>query len=96
MDNTNQTYATSSVTSKDDTVIGYRQLGNGPGIILLHGGANASQHFMMRLLHCVKRSQYTFQTAGGQSCYIYNKTEHCCLNIVTNSGARSIQIKQPH
>jgi pimeloyl-ACP methyl ester carboxylesterase len=46
MDNTNQTYATSSVTSKDGTVIGYRQLGNGPGIILLHGGANASQNYM--------------------------------------------------
>jgi len=34
------------VTSKDGTIIGYRQMGSGPGIILLHGGINASQHLM--------------------------------------------------
>ncbi|MGB9937765.1 MAG: alpha/beta fold hydrolase [Methanobacterium sp.] len=39
-------YITDSVTSKDGTKIGYRQFGSGPGIILMHGGANASQHFM--------------------------------------------------
>ena len=42
----NHTYTTSSVTSRDGTTIGYRQLGNGPGIILLHGGASASQSYM--------------------------------------------------
>jgi len=42
----NQSYTTGSVTSKDGTKIGYRQLGSGPGIILVHGGVNASQHFM--------------------------------------------------
>jgi pimeloyl-ACP methyl ester carboxylesterase len=41
-----QSYKTGFVMSKDGTKIGYRQMGNGPGIILLHGGANASQHFM--------------------------------------------------
>lgn len=41
-----QKYTKVFVTSKDGTVIGYRQMGHGPGIILLHGGANASQHFM--------------------------------------------------
>jgi pimeloyl-ACP methyl ester carboxylesterase len=41
-----QTYTIGSVTSKDGTTIGYRQLGSGPGIILLHGAASASQHFM--------------------------------------------------
>ena len=46
MSNRNQSYATNSVTSKDGTKIGYRQMGSGPGIILLHGGVNASQHFM--------------------------------------------------
>jgi pimeloyl-ACP methyl ester carboxylesterase len=39
---------TGSVVSADDTRIGYRRLGRGPGVILLHGGVNASQH-MMRL-----------------------------------------------
>jgi pimeloyl-ACP methyl ester carboxylesterase len=41
-----QSYITGSVISKDGTKIGYRQMGSGPGIILMHGGANASQHFM--------------------------------------------------
>jgi pimeloyl-ACP methyl ester carboxylesterase len=36
-------YTTSSVTSKDGTTIGYRQLGHGPGVVLLHGGFEAAQ-----------------------------------------------------
>jgi pimeloyl-ACP methyl ester carboxylesterase len=46
MANTKQKYTKASVISKDGTIIGYRQMGSGPGIILMHGGANASQHFM--------------------------------------------------
>jgi pimeloyl-ACP methyl ester carboxylesterase len=46
MDTTNQTYTTSSVTSKDGTIIGYRQLGSGPGIILVHGAVSSSQLLM--------------------------------------------------
>jgi len=34
------------VTSADGTTIGYRQLGRGPGLVLLHGGVNAAQHMM--------------------------------------------------
>jgi len=41
-----QSYTTHSVTSKDGTTVGYRKMGSGPGIILMHGGADASQHFM--------------------------------------------------
>src|SRR5262245_56092990 len=37
---------TGLVTSKDGTVIGYRQIGHGPGIILVHGGMETSQNFM--------------------------------------------------
>jgi pimeloyl-ACP methyl ester carboxylesterase len=39
-------YTTGSVTSRDGTVIAYRQLGRGPGLILVHGGMQASQNFM--------------------------------------------------
>jgi pimeloyl-ACP methyl ester carboxylesterase len=39
-------YTTDFVTSKDGTKIGYRQLGNGAGLILVHGGMMASQNFM--------------------------------------------------
>ena len=38
-----QKYTKGSVTSKDGTKIGYRQIGSGPGIILLHGGVKGSQ-----------------------------------------------------
>ena len=41
-----QKYTKGSVISKDGTIIGYRQMGNGPGIILLHGGGKSSQTLM--------------------------------------------------
>ncbi len=39
-------YTTGSVTSNDGTTIGYRHIGSGPGLLLLHGGIQASQHYM--------------------------------------------------
>jgi pimeloyl-ACP methyl ester carboxylesterase len=44
--NTKQKYTKDSVISKDGTHIGYRQMGKGPGLILLHGGAKGSQTLM--------------------------------------------------
>jgi pimeloyl-ACP methyl ester carboxylesterase len=41
-----RSYAVGSVTSADGTTVGYRQLGHGPGLILVHGGMMASQNFM--------------------------------------------------
>lgn len=38
--------ATGSVTSADGTTIGYRQLGSGPGVVLVHGGGQSSQNLM--------------------------------------------------
>jgi pimeloyl-ACP methyl ester carboxylesterase len=37
---------TSSVTSKDGTPIGYRQLGRGPGVVLLHGSMSSGYNHM--------------------------------------------------
>jgi pimeloyl-ACP methyl ester carboxylesterase len=39
-------YGTGSVTSRDGTTIGYRQLGCGPGVIAVHGGMQAAQNLM--------------------------------------------------
>ena len=39
-------YTTDSVTSKDGTTIGYRQLGSGPGVVLLHGAMESAQSHM--------------------------------------------------
>ncbi|MGZ4942643.1 MAG: alpha/beta hydrolase [Halobacteriota archaeon] len=46
MANARRTYTTGSVASTDGTVIGYRQLGSGPGVILIHGAVSSSQLFM--------------------------------------------------
>ena len=39
-------YTLGHVTSKDGTTLGFRQLGVGPAVILLHGGMQASQNLM--------------------------------------------------
>jgi pimeloyl-ACP methyl ester carboxylesterase len=39
-------YTTGFVTSKDGTTIGYRQLGSGPGVVLLHGSMSSSHNHM--------------------------------------------------
>ena len=39
-------YTTGSVTSRDGTIIGYRQVGHGPGVIAVHGGMQAAQNLM--------------------------------------------------
>jgi pimeloyl-ACP methyl ester carboxylesterase len=38
-------YTTISVISRDGTTIGYRQLGHGPGVVLLHGAMVSGQDF---------------------------------------------------
>jgi pimeloyl-ACP methyl ester carboxylesterase len=39
---TSERYTSETVTSKDGTAIGYRQLGHGPGIVALHGAMESS------------------------------------------------------
>jgi pimeloyl-ACP methyl ester carboxylesterase len=39
-------YTTAFVTSRDGTIIGYRQLGQGPGVALLHGGASSGYNHL--------------------------------------------------
>lgn len=41
-----KSYQLKTVVSEDGTTIGYRQLGGGPGLILLHGGMMAAHSFM--------------------------------------------------
>ena len=43
---TSQSYTTDSVISADGTKIGFRKLGKGPGLILLHGGMQTSKNLM--------------------------------------------------
>ncbi|MBB3131338.1 pimeloyl-ACP methyl ester carboxylesterase [Paenibacillus rhizosphaerae] len=43
---TEPSYKVGSVISRDGTVIGYRQFGQGPGIVIVHGANLSSQNFM--------------------------------------------------
>jgi pimeloyl-ACP methyl ester carboxylesterase len=37
-------YATQSVTSRDGTIIGYREFGRGPGVLIVHGSASSGHN----------------------------------------------------
>ena len=39
-------YSTGSVRSADGTPVGYRRLGQGPGLVLVHGGGQSAQNLM--------------------------------------------------
>lgn len=39
-------YTTGSVTAKDGVTIGYRQLGHGPGVVMLHGAMESARSHM--------------------------------------------------
>src|SRR5437870_4415853 len=43
---TPERYTIGSVTSQDGTTIGYRQLGHGPGVVMLHGAMESAQSHM--------------------------------------------------
>jgi pimeloyl-ACP methyl ester carboxylesterase len=38
--------AVGSVTSADGTTVGYRRVGDGPDVVLVHGGGQSSQNLM--------------------------------------------------
>ena len=50
-------YSSGSVTSADGTRIGYRKLGRGPGLVLVHGGGQAAQNLMQ--LACSLSNEFT-------------------------------------
>jgi pimeloyl-ACP methyl ester carboxylesterase len=44
-------YTTGSVTSKDGTTIGYRQLGHGPGVVVVHGAMSSGYNHLQLAEH---------------------------------------------
>jgi pimeloyl-ACP methyl ester carboxylesterase len=39
-------YTTGSVTSRDGTLIGFREMGHGPGVVLVHGTASSGHNHL--------------------------------------------------
>ncbi|HEY4323400.1 MAG TPA: alpha/beta hydrolase [Mucilaginibacter sp.] len=92
-----QPYTLGSVISKDGTTISYRQLGQGPGLIIVHGGMQAAQNFMQ--LANALASQYTLyipdRRGRGQSGapgpdYCIEKECEDIEALLTKTGARFI------
>lgn len=54
---------TGAVTSKDGTTIGYRQIGQGPGLVLLHGAMSSGQNHL----------QLAGGLAGGYTVYVVDR-----------------------
>ena len=56
------------VTYADGTTIGYRQIGSGPGLVIMHGGLRASRHYQ-RLASALADvcTVYTLTGAGANS-----------------------------
>ncbi len=86
-----------TVISADGTQIGYRQLGSGPGLILLHGGVNASQHLMRlgsRLAHTFtvyipdRRGRGLSGPLGPN--YSFRSEDEDLAALTTRTGARNV------
>jgi len=54
------------VISADGTVIGYRKMGSGPGLLILHGGARASQHYLQLAEHLADAYTVTIPDRRGR------------------------------
>jgi len=84
-------------TSKDGTIIGYRQWGNGPGLILVHGGLMSSTGFegLAKLLsesYTVYVPDRRGRGLSGQYGGNYNLSKECedIQALVNKTGARYI------
>src|SRR5260221_13334381 len=60
-------YTTGSVTSHDGTTISYRQLGHGPGVVMLHGSMESAQSHM----------QLATALADAFTVYLPDRRGHC-------------------
>jgi pimeloyl-ACP methyl ester carboxylesterase len=90
-------YTTGYVTSRDGTTIGYRQLGHGPGVVMLHGAMESAQsHMQLAVALADAFTVYLPDRRGrglsGQFGSSYGmKTEVEDLDaLLTESGARNV------
>lgn len=95
--NKQEVYTKETVLSKDGTIIGYRQLGKGPGIVLIHGGLKSSQDFMKLAVilsrnftvYVVDRRGRGFSGSVGDNFSVIREVEDIQA-LVTKTGAQNI------
>ncbi len=93
---TTTSYTTGSVVSNDGTLIGYRQLGAGPGLLLVHGGMQGSQN--LTKLATALADQFTLYVpdrrgrglSGPHGNYSLVKEAEDVQALVRETGARRI------
>jgi pimeloyl-ACP methyl ester carboxylesterase len=89
-------YEIKTITSADGTVVQYRQFGNGPGLVLLHGGMMAAQNFMQ--LGTLLMNHYTIYIpdrrgrgqSGLGSAPGLDREAQDLVAVVTATGATSV------
>ena len=84
-------YSIDSVTSKDGTVIGYRELGYGPGVIILHGSMSTGyNHLQLAELLADTFTIYLPDRRGFGLSGPYNR-EHTLQNDVEDLNAHLVK-----
>lgn len=90
-------YAKRSVRSKDGTTIGFRQMGRGPAIVILHGGALASQHYMKlgsaladEFTVCIPDRRGRGMSGPYGSSYSIESEDEDLAAVIADTGARCI------
>jgi pimeloyl-ACP methyl ester carboxylesterase len=92
-----QQYATDFVTAQDGVLIGYRQLGYGPGVVLLHGAMESAQsHMQLAVALADSFTVYVPDRRGRGLSGPYSK-EYSLQNdvadmaaLLTKTGARNV------
>ncbi|MGD9620089.1 MAG: alpha/beta fold hydrolase [Mycolicibacterium sp.] len=90
-------YSKKSVTSKDGTTIGFRQFGRGPAVVILHGGALASQHYMKlgtaladEFTVCIPDRRGRGMSGPYGPDYSINREDEDLAAVVAETGARCV------
>lgn len=80
-------YTTGSVTSNDGTTISYRQLGHGPGVVMLHGAMESAQSHMQ--LAAALADSFTVYLPGrrGRGLSVSNSREYSIQKEVEDLDA---------
>jgi len=92
-----QQYSTGFVTAPDGVTIGYRQLGHGPGVVLLHGAMESAQsHMQLAAALADAFSVYVPDRRGRGLSGPYNKEYSIQSDVadmdalLTQTGARNV------